>query len=278
MQGAVTFSFDDGYEITHETTVTCLQNRGLTATYNVITDCVGAVFEGLPTARWSQWRQAERLGHEIASHSATHTVLAGPLSDLRRLLTGLRTVDDRPAYLRGLLSTARALRQQPRPVSPLLHRRSSPPTVADLAASRSRIERALQTGPVESFVYPAGRHDAASRRAVAAAGFTSGRTLDWGMNDSRCDLFALRAVALGPALGLSDLDTWLARTLSTGAWLIVVLHLVAARKPNDYPYFCSLSDFERLLDTVQSQRFWVAPQRQAVRHMNGHALTGKTRC
>jgi peptidoglycan/xylan/chitin deacetylase (PgdA/CDA1 family) len=276
-QAAVTFSFDDGYDATYETTVTSLQERRLCATYNVITDYIGAVFDQLPTATWSQWRQADCMGHEIASHSAAHVALAGPLSDLRRLLQGLYAAPDRIAYAAQLATRARALwafianKQLRTPT--LSPRRPSFPSTTGLVASRLSIERTVQGSPVESFAYPSGRYNSASRRAVAYAGFKSARTLDSGLNHASCDLFALRAIALGPSMTADDLTVWLERAITSRTWLIVVLHLVARRNPTGYPYFCSLSEFERLLDAVQSRPFWIATQRQVVRHLMSQKLT-----
>jgi peptidoglycan/xylan/chitin deacetylase (PgdA/CDA1 family) len=272
-RAAVTFSFDDGYDATCEATVTYLQERDLCATYNVITDYVGGVFEGLPTATWPQWRAASRMGHEIASHSAAHSPLAGPLSDLRRLLKDLRAVPDRLAYARQLVATARALCRQRARVSLRPYRRSRFPSADDLAVSRLRIDRIVGGPPAESFAYPAGRHSAASRRAVVDAGFKSARTLNLGLNYAFCDLFALHAVVLGPGTTVDDLAAWSKRALATRAWLIVVLHLVAKSNPTSYPYFCSLPEFQRLLDAVQAQPFWVPTQRQGVRYLTGQALS-----
>jgi peptidoglycan/xylan/chitin deacetylase (PgdA/CDA1 family) len=279
-KAAVTFSFDDGYDATYETTVTRLQERRLCATYSVITDYIGAVFEQLPTATWSQWRQANCMGHEIASHSATHVALAGPLSDLQRLLEGLYAAPDRIAYATQLAARARALwafiadKQLRTPT--LSSRRPSFPSTTDLVASRLSIERAVQGSPVESFVYPSGRYNSTSRRAVAHAGFKSARTLDSGLNHASCDLFALRAIVLGPGMTADDLAVWLERAITSRTWLIVVLHLVARHNPIGYPYFCSLSEFERLLDAVQSQPFWIATQRQVVRYLVSHKSTRRT--
>ena len=212
------------------------------------------------------------MGHEIASHSATHIALAGPLSDLRRVLEGLRAAPDRLAYAGQLVATARALCKRLVRAPPLSYRRSSLPSTADLAASRLSIDRMVRGLPVESFAYPAGRHNSASRRAVAGAGFKSARTLDLGLNYAFCDLFALCAIALGPGLTVDGLTTWLERARTSRAWLIIVLHLIAKRNPTGHPYFCPLSEFQRLLDAVQSQPFWIATQRQVVRYLMSQGL------
>lgn len=271
-RAAVTLSFDDGYAATCESTAELLGARGWGATYNVVTDYIGAVFDGLPTAGWADWQEASRIGHEIASHSAQHAALAGPWSDLRRIWQGIRAAPDRRAYLGQLAATGRALYPK-RPRSNFQPRRRAPITLSSsLAASRSCIAQHIQGQPVESLAYPAGRHNAASRRAAAQAGFRSARTLDPGLNDAVADPLALRAVVLGPGSRPAQLAGWLQRASRERAWLIIVLHLVAECNPTGYPYFCSLAAFQRLLDVLQAQDFWVATQGQVVSHLQERGL------
>jgi peptidoglycan/xylan/chitin deacetylase (PgdA/CDA1 family) len=266
-QAAVTLSFDDGYQATYTATVTLLSDRGWGATYNLITDLVGSVFEGLPTATWAQWEEASRLGHELASHTARHTPLAGPASDWRRWIKGLWASPRRLAYLGQLVVTARALGW---PVA--VPSRRPPPSAADLRHARLSLEHHLGQTPVESLAYPAGRHSYSSRRAVVQAGFSSARTLDPGLNRPFCDPFALRAVALGLGQSVADLIPWLERAQSERTWLIIVLHLVAQHNSSGYPYFCPLSEFEHLLDELQTWPVWIATQDQVIRHWRTKGL------
>ena len=267
-QAAVTFSFDDGYALTYENTALPLHQRGMCATYNLITDNVGGVFEGLPVATWQQWGEAVRLGHEIASHSATHAPMAGTLSAVRRALAGFGAAPDSLVYARQLVATASALRKWSKHLA--LHAPLSSPTLSDLVNSRLTIERHLPGVKAESFVFPAGLHQAYSRRLVGQAGFTSARASNMGLNDPSCDFFALRAITLGPGLEIEDLYPWLDRACHRRAWLIIALHWVAKSNSMGYPYFCSLDGFQRLLDAVQARTFWVATQGQVIRHWNQH--------
>jgi hypothetical protein len=134
----------------------------------------------------------------------------------------------------------------------------------------------IQTSSAASYAYPAGRHSAPSRRAVAQAGFTSARTLDPGLNGARYDRFALRSVILGPGMTVDGLEPWLRRARRVRAWLIVVLHLVAEHNPTGYPYYLGLSQFRRLLDSVQAQPVWLAPQRQVIDHLAQRAVEQTT--
>ena len=266
-EAALTFSFDDGLAATYQETVLALHHRGLCGTYHVVTGQVGAFCGGLPTANWAQWREAARLGHEIGSHGSRHAALAGPLSDVRRLLANLRAAPDRRAYARQVLATARVLLRWQAASSPGNDRRPAAPSVSDLAASRQRIDQTLGSAATESFAYPAGRHSAIARRAVAAAGFQSARTLDLGLNHAPRDLLALRAVALGPGMTVEDMAAWFERARAARAWLIAVFHLVAEQNAVGYPYFCSSADWQRLLDAVQARPVWIATQRQVVRYL-----------
>jgi hypothetical protein len=130
-QGVVTFSFDDGFDATSQATVACLQERCLCATYNIITDYVESVFEGLPTATWSQWQEINRMGHEIASHGAAHVALAGPFSDIRRLLKGFWTAPDGFAYAGRIITAARFLGKRLLYASTSSNRRSPLPFKVD---------------------------------------------------------------------------------------------------------------------------------------------------
>ena len=271
-QAAVTLSLDDGLADTCDATADCLHSRGLAATYNIITECVGDRHDGLPTAGWSQWREATRLGHEIASHGATHVPLAGLLSDARRILTSLSAAPNRPAYLRQLAARARLLSRKGYSVSHRPRGRSRSPSAQELAASRTRIDSKLGAAPTESFAFPAGRHGAASRRLVACAGFRSARGLDLGLNSSHSDPFALRAISLGPGLSLDGVTGWLERAVARRDWLIIVLHLVSERNPTGYPYYCPVTEFRRMLDSLQAMPLWIATQRKVIRHLGHHQL------
>jgi peptidoglycan/xylan/chitin deacetylase (PgdA/CDA1 family) len=263
---AVTLSFDDGYAATLDATLPILHEREMRATFNAITGCVGATFEGLPTATWAQWGQVVGMGHEVASHSTRHVPLAGPYSDLRRLWKGLRCAPDRRTFMRHSVAVTAALaRRRSRNGRAPAPRRST--LTQELAASRSVIQRALGGARAESFAYPAGRHSRHARQAVAAAGFSSARTLDRGWNQVGSDFFALRAVGPMPGETPRDLERWLEETRAHSGWLIIVLHLVAPGNPTAYPYFWSVDAFRRLLDHIGSQQCWVVTQHQAVRYL-----------
>jgi peptidoglycan/xylan/chitin deacetylase (PgdA/CDA1 family) len=266
-EAALTLSFDDGYAATFGATVFSLRQRGLCGTYHVVTGRTGARLGGLATADWAQWREAARLGHEIGSHGTSHAPAAGPLSDARRLVANLHAAPDRRAYIRQLLATARALSRWRDVASPLTNGQPALPLVSALTSSRQCIDREVGSTP-ESFAYPAGRHSAAARGAVAAAGFRSARTLDLGLNHASTDSLALHSVALAPGMAVEDLAAWCDRARTAHGWLIVVFHLVGDRGLGGYPYFCSSSDWQRFLDASQARPMWIATQRDVVRHLS----------
>jgi peptidoglycan/xylan/chitin deacetylase (PgdA/CDA1 family) len=265
-QAAVTFSFDDGFAQTYESTAFFLHERGVRATYHLITGCVGGTFEGIPLATWAQWQDAARWGHEIASHGATHTPMAGPVSAVWRVLAGFWASPRPWVYARQLAATAHALRKWPG--QKLAGIPGNDRLLSDLVNSRLSIEHHLPGIKVESFAYPTGRHQAFSRHLVFLAGFTSACTSDLGLNDPSCDFLTLRAVTMGPGLEVDDLIPWMDRALQRHAWLIIGFHLVSENNPAGFPYFCSQSKFQRLLGMVQSRPFWIATQGQVIRHWN----------
>ena len=206
------------------------------------------------------------MGHEIASHSTWHAPLAGLCSDLRRLWRGLRCAPDHRAFVRNTLAVTGALagRRSRNGRTPTLRRST---LTQELAASRSAIQSALSGARADSFASPAGRHSRRARQVVAAAGFSSARTLDRGWNQVGSDFFALRAIGPMPGETSHDLEGWFQKARAHRGWLIIVLHLVAPGNPTAYPYFWSVDAFRRLLDQISSRRCWVATQHQAVRYL-----------
>jgi peptidoglycan/xylan/chitin deacetylase (PgdA/CDA1 family) len=272
-RSAISLTFDDGYSATWKETVERLHTRGIAATYNVLTGYVGASFEGLPTAKWADWRQALALGHEIASHGENHVPLAGLFNDLVRFFRCLHTGPDRRLWLRFAIARFRALAKwKPETTS---QARPWPDPLIEVATSYDHIVQQVPGAVVESFAYPSGRHNAAARRAVVTAGYYSARGNDYGLNYHNSDRFALRAVALGEGLSLEDLNPLLARSLSTGGWLILALHLVSQQDTSGYPYWLSTGDFSRLLDQIQKKPFWIAPQAEIARMVWPRDSTGE---
>lgn len=259
-RAALTLSFDDGLAETHDETAEWLAQSGIAASYSLITGRVGATHEGISVAGWEDWRRAESLGHEIASHGVSHLPLASPLGDLGRFIRGWRVAPRRLSFLKQMTARAFSLRRRP----------GNEPRVPvnlpfEATASRSELASRLDHSEIESFVYPGGRYDGAARRAVAGAGYRSARGLDFGVNLRDTDRFSLCALALGPGLTTDDIEPWLDLALTTCGWLVLVFHLVSSSNPAGYPYHCSPESFRATVSQIRSLPFWIAPQGTVVR-------------
>lgn len=258
---ALTITFDDGFADTYHETAAWLADKGLGATYYIVSRRVGTNFENIPTATWENWRQAAHLGHEIASHSATHAPMAGLFSDVRQFILGSLAAPDPRVLLRQTILRTKALNQYSyrtidilEPINPLL----------EPAISRQEIEHHLPGRPVVSFSYPAGRINRAARLAVAQAGYISARGNQMGINLDVASPFALHSICIGPGLTLHELEPWLQRAIERGGWLIITFHLISVANPTQYPYCCPVEDFKRMVNRIQELPFWVANQNAVV--------------
>lgn len=262
--GAVTISFDDGYASTYQNTVFSLKERGLSATYNIIPAYVNKVFNGEKTANWEQWCEANKMGHEVASHGFTHAPLAGRMSDFRRFIHNLKITPDPISYIRQLMLTIYIMRRWKNQRQEKTNEQPTLNLINDLTESRAIIDRKITGLPTVSFAYPSGRYTTNSKKAVASAGFCSARTLDLGLNNHLSDLFSLNSIAMAPGMSVNDYSYWLDKACKANEWLIIVLHLVAEKNPNQYPYFCSIKEWDHLLNLVEQYPLWVADQREIV--------------
>jgi hypothetical protein len=139
--------------------------------------------------------------------------------------------------------------------------------LAEIAISKDQIQRQIPGLKVTSFAYPSGRHDRAARQAVAAAGYRSARGHTYGLNGSGSDPFALRAVGLGAGLAPDDIVPLIEKARTTGGWLILALHLVSEQNADNYPYWLSTAEFQRLLDRLQRAPLWITTQAEATRFL-----------
>ena len=77
----------------------------------------------------------------------------------------------------------------------------------EIVGSREILHQATGVRP-EFFAYPFGRWDARVRAAVEAAGYRAGFTLDYGLNGSGADPWAIRRVNVPAAISDRQLETW----------------------------------------------------------------------
>jgi len=91
MQGAISFTFDDGYRGAFENGAAELEAAGLKGTFYIFTD-TSAIYDG-ELASTSLVREYKDKGHQIASHTANHANLglitaSGDMDSLARVLSG----------------------------------------------------------------------------------------------------------------------------------------------------------------------------------------------
>jgi len=263
---ALTLTFDDGFADTNHETCGWLAARGSAATYFVITKYAGKHFENLQTASWGNWQEAASLNHEIASHGATHVPMAGLASELRRLIVSIYHSPNPIQLFTEFWQRFLALRRY-QVVGQLKESRglaSSEPSI-----SRNEIMDQIDQYSVQSYAYPAGRYNKSAQSAVAAAGYTSARGLEPGINNSGVNPFALRSLCLGTGNSMSHIRPWLERTLEQSGWLILTFHLVAEENQNQYPYFCSTKEFKSIILEIEKLPIWVATQGVIARYLWG---------
>ncbi len=261
-EAALSITFDDGYRETVENTSRWLFERQLSATYFIISEKVDASFEGIATASWDVLRQADRSGHEIACHGASHTPFSGIGSDLRRLVLGSIIAPDRMRFL--WQSFYRVLQ-----VYSLHHPTDRSPLdlVKETAGAKRDTENQIAGKNVESFAYPAGRYNQAAQKALATAGFRSGRSLDPGINGKCPAWYALKAISLTQRMRLQDIYRWVEAAIKQNGWLILVFHQIRQTATNEYLYTYPLDDFQQLVCDFQAGPFWIASQREVTRFL-----------
>jgi VCBS repeat-containing protein len=110
--GAVSLTFDDGYESHYSIGVAALNEFGLKGTFFLITEATSV---GWPYfVSWDSWRTAAVMGHEIGSHTKTHPNLTTlSMAGMRDEILGSKTEIDNQissqdslvfAYPYGILS------------------------------------------------------------------------------------------------------------------------------------------------------------------------------
>ncbi len=86
-KAALTLSFDDGYVQTYEAVLPILDEKGIKASFNIITELSGKDYAGIEIMGWEGWGDASLRGHEIASHTITHAhVDEMPVNELEDVL------------------------------------------------------------------------------------------------------------------------------------------------------------------------------------------------
>jgi murein biosynthesis integral membrane protein MurJ len=165
--GAVSLTFDDGFEDNATEALPLLDRFGLKATFFIVTGCVGSSatlerYGGCCAADhvldWDEVRELLARGHAIGGHGRTHRELATlPLAEVRAEVDGCRR------------------------------------DIEGQTGQRARL-----------FCYPRGSENAAVRRIVAEAGFEAACTVRPGPNAPGGDLLALRRTEISGHDTLTD--------------------------------------------------------------------------
>ncbi len=88
--GALSFTFDDGYDSQYSIGVPALNQLGFKGTFFLVTDFVSSS----PTG-WDNWRTAAGTGQEIGSHTKTHPYLTSlSFSGMQDEILGSKTIID----------------------------------------------------------------------------------------------------------------------------------------------------------------------------------------
>ena len=97
--------------------------------------------------------------------------------------------------------------------------------IAEIAGSRNDL---LDAGfsPVESFAYPYGDYDDEVQTILADAGFSSGRSVDRGFNDTATDVYALKIQQVGRNVSVADISAWIDQAEQSNTWLILMFHQI----------------------------------------------------
>ena len=261
-QGArLTFSFDDGYKSTIDSTISILTHFGFPASYNIIVDRVGQ--DGFGS--WDDWRVAADQGMEISSHSLTHpffpSSLLGEVEWLRDTFNLTKEIRRKAlfwAYVgRSFATTFRIGKHQ---------------LCREIVQSKQMIENNISSLTVESFVYPRGRCNNSVLNMVASAGYSSARS-SVGLNSfQHLDPYRLKGRFWLSSTSVEQANKWVREAIESKAWLIEVFHLVGKTRPPDHPLFTSIQKFREHIQYVAKQNLTVDTQKAIVREIGNRKL------
>ncbi len=228
--GAVTMSFDDGYQSQVDNAVPLLNARGLKATFFVTT--------GANEVSWDQWRQLAQQGHEIGSHTVTHPDLVGVTDTvLRYELSESQRVINLNIPSQSCVSFA----------YPYTDTNSHVQAVTSEYYIAGRVSWAGNEGGDFNFYYDL------TPFWPWPAGLQFGQFKAVSFYDTAADGSVLTA-----ALSLIDLkiDT----AIQYNAWYCMYLHTI----PSDSSYINYLTT---LLDHIVAKDLWMAPYGEVARYM-----------
>lgn len=254
-QPILTFSFDDCYQKTVNSTLPLLVKYQMKAVYNFIAGLAGKELEGLKLASWEEIKKTGRLGMEIGSHSLTHN----RLTTKGRLAKYFKSF----LYKENCFNHLIASWQKPQSSSKLLIAKN----VAEEITTSQQLLKNHGIGAV-SFVYPYGYYDKEIKEMVKNY-YSSARSTDGGLNYlASCDPYALKVFLWDKWTKTNTANKWVEKAIEEKAWLIEVFHLVAKDNEINHEYFTSTSSFQNHLEFIKNKRIWVATQKEIINYLN----------
>lgn len=254
MRAMLTFTFDDGDEMTLRHIFQLAQKYHFHATFNVITEKVGSAFEGRLLASWDLIRELAAQGHEIASHSATHPSFLSHVWDWY------------PRFLEGVLHPKLVL-------SRIAKRRSYKSLFtgrvdfrSEIIGSKKKIESQV-ANQCTSFAIPGGLACKKLIRRIFDAGYTSIRTSLRGYNSLNPSLGQLKVQVWNTKTTLEDANRWVDTALQRDLWLIEELHVVDETNPSGFEYFTHLKMFEDHLRYAMERGITIVSQVEALKRL-----------
>ena len=238
----ITLTVDDCWKTHARSFEEAFDSMSLRGVFYVIAGYVGKTVGGFQFVEWDTLRQMTAVGHEIGSHSFTHTGSALGLTtkaaQLFRLVRSKGLV--RSARLtRALLGLAEEY--------PGKHLRQD----EEVSMSKVVIEREMGRA-CKSYSYPGGEPSSAFMNLARDAGYTSARTIRPGFNYlRRFEPYALRCQVWDEWTTARTADKWVDKAISQNLWLIEVFH--AMNLPR-YPYSCSESALNEHLSHIRSKQ------------------------
>jgi peptidoglycan/xylan/chitin deacetylase (PgdA/CDA1 family) len=233
MVAIVSIEFDDCFEETVLSVLKKLEKHNLKATFAVPANKLGLQIEGGKVAEEKLIKRIIKEGHEIASHTLNHSLLAKrnifSLSNFRNLL-----------YLRKLSYLLKALGKKSSTIAKDLY--------GEIKESKELLERLVK---VISFTYPGGAYTPKIKNIVKKY-YKSARTTERGFNSPRTDRFELKSMLWDRNTSVKEANQWVDLAISKNLWLIETLHLVS-NKENSYEYSSKADKFFKHLEYLSEK-------------------------
>jgi 2-polyprenyl-3-methyl-5-hydroxy-6-metoxy-1,4-benzoquinol methylase len=252
----VTLSFDDGYEETLNSVLPILSDCKLKASFNVITGNIGKFFEDKKVADWKELKGIARMGHEITSHSSSHTPIR----------IGFENLFSR--FLRSLFNSRNKVRFLKRARKFILSHNFSDKNFsvqAEFISSKESIEEKIPGYVCSSFVYPGGNYNREAKKSLESIGYASARSLDIGFNNpGKLNPYSLKAQVWDSSTTAEEANRWVDYAIKNNLWLIECFHLIGKENKENYLYFTPLEKFERHIKYINEKNCLVTTQREAI--------------